>query len=316
MNILFTGATSFTGMWFARALSQRGHQVTAIMRGSREGYTGLKAERLTALPREVNLKYDGPFGSEAFLRFIEEAGPIDVTCHHAADATNYKSSEFDILEALTRNALNLRRTLLALKAAGCRRLVLTGSVFEAGEGAGDAPLKAFSPYGMSKTLTCALFSYYTSEYDLGLNKFTIPNPFGPYEEPRFTDYLLRKWSSGEVAVVNTPAYVRDNIHVSLLAAEYVSCVEESCCAGLRKVNPSGYVETQGAFAIRFAREIGNRLNLITPVELRNQTEFPEPAVRINTMPCHQSALDWSEAAAWDDAADYYARRFCLTRRAL
>ena len=59
---------------------------------------------------------------------------------------------------------------------------------------------------------------------ISLGKFVIPNPFGPLEEPRFTHYLAKKWFAKEVAIVNTPLYVRDNIHVSLLAKSYVHYV--------------------------------------------------------------------------------------------
>ena len=55
-----------------------------------------------------------------------------------------------------------------------------------------------------------------------LGKFVIPNPLGPFEEPRFCAYLIRQWQAGEAAEVRTPAYVRDNIHVDLLAAAYAA----------------------------------------------------------------------------------------------
>jgi hypothetical protein len=45
----------------------------------------------------------------------------------------------------------------------------------------------------------------------------IANPFGPLEEPRFCAYLVKTWAAGQVPEVRTPLYVRDNIHVSLLA---------------------------------------------------------------------------------------------------
>ena len=76
---------------------------------------------------------------------------------------------------------------------------------------------AFSPYGLSKGLTAAIVSHRCREFGLRYGKFVIPNPFGPLEEPRFCAYLVRTWRNGEVARINTPAYVRDNIHVSLLA---------------------------------------------------------------------------------------------------
>ena len=38
MKILFTGASSFTGMWFARALASAGHDVVATFRKRPEAY--------------------------------------------------------------------------------------------------------------------------------------------------------------------------------------------------------------------------------------------------------------------------------------
>jgi UDP-glucose 4-epimerase len=52
----------------------------------------------------------------------------------------------------------------------------------------------------------------------------IPNPFGLYEEPHFTAYLMTTWLASETPRVQTPRYVRDNIHVSLLAKAYAAFV--------------------------------------------------------------------------------------------
>ena len=93
-------------------------------------------------------------------------------------------------------------------------MLLSGSVFEGGEGAGSQGLPDFSPYGLSKALTARMFAYYCQRAGVGLGKFVIPNPFGPLEEPRFTAYLMKTWLAGATAVCSSPAYVRDNIHVS------------------------------------------------------------------------------------------------------
>ena len=108
--------------------------------------------------------------------------------------------------------------------SGCRRIVLTGSFFEPGEGAGSDECRAFSPYGLSKGLTAELVAFRAAEAGMHLGKFVIPNPFGPMEDPRFPAYLIRTWAAGETPAVNTPAYVRDNIHVSLLARVYADFV--------------------------------------------------------------------------------------------
>jgi UDP-glucose 4-epimerase len=179
--------------------------------------------------------------------------------------------------------------------------VAIGSVFEANEGVGSAPLRTFSPYGLSKGLTAAAAEFYAGREGFTFEKFVIPNPFGPYEEPRFTAYLMKTWLAGETARVQTPRYVRDNIHVSLLAKAYAPFVGAGPPPGtVRRLNPSFYPETQGVFAERVRREAGSRLGRPCRLEFGTQTEFPEPPVRINTDLCDITALGWSEAHAWDE----------------
>ena len=125
-----------------------------------EEYADASAAR-TSDPRFATSRpvYGCSFGDEKFLALIAEGG-WDLLCHHAADVTNYKSPDFDPVAALRNNTHNLPSVLDALQAAGCRRLLLSGSVFEGGEGAGSQGLPDFSPYGLSKTLTARVFAYY------------------------------------------------------------------------------------------------------------------------------------------------------------
>ena len=140
---------------------------------------------------------------------------------------------------------------------------------------------------------------------VGLGKFVIPNPFGPYEEPRFTAYLMKNWLAGATPNCSSPAYVRDNIHVSLLAEAYARFAGRVPAEGFARTNPSGYAESQGAFTLRLAQEMRPRLGLPCPVELKKQVDFPEPRVRINTDPAEADVPDWDESAAWDEMARYY-----------
>ena len=54
---------------------------------------------------------------------------------------------------------------------------------------------------------------------------------------------MRNWREGKPAEVKTPDYLRDNIHVDLLAAVYARFVQprQRIEAGCVKINPSGYV---------------------------------------------------------------------------
>jgi nucleoside-diphosphate-sugar epimerase len=166
-------------------------------------------------------------------------------------------------------------------------------------------MRAFSPYGLSKGLTGALCDFYCEREGMPLDRFVIPNPFGPYEEPRFTDYLMRTWLAGGAARVGTPRYVRDNIHVDLLAKSYAAFVTTPGARGSRKLGPSGYPENQGAFAERVAREVKVRTHLDCALSFAEQTEFAEPAIRINTALADATVLGWSETAAWDEFVRYY-----------
>lgn len=307
MRILLTGASSLTGYWFARELVAAGHEVVAAFRGDGQ-YEGARAER-TRLVRELcDTRFGCAFGSDGFLQVIcSAAGGFDVLCHHGADVTDYRSPDFDPHRATAANLYRLPEVMCALKERGCGRLVLTGSVFEQNEGAGSAPLRAFSPYGLSKGLSAAAAEFYADREGFSFEKFVIPNPFGPYEEPRFTAYLMRTWQRRETARVQTPRYVRDNIPVTLLAKAYAGFVGAAVSPGaVRRLNPSFYPESQGAFAERVRREVAARTGLPCALELAEQTDFSEPRVRINTDLLDPAALAWNESAAWDGFVAYYA----------
>jgi nucleoside-diphosphate-sugar epimerase len=305
MKILFTGGSSFTGCWFIRELAAAGHEVVAVFRRQAQEYADAVRRHRVAMASAVCRPVHGcAFGDARFLALIAEGG-WDLLCHHGADVTNYKSPDFDAIAALAQNAHHLPRVLEALGSAGCRRVLLTGSVFEGGEGSGSQGLPDFSPYGLSKALTAQVFGFSCARAGMGLGKFVIPNPFGPYEEPRYTSYLMKSWLTGATPACSSPSYVRDNIHVSLLAKVYARFAAESPAQGFARINPSGYAESQGAFTLRMAQEMRPRLGRPCPVELKKQVDFPEPRVRINTDLPDAEALGWEESAAWDDMARYY-----------
>jgi len=307
MRVLLTGASSFTGAWFAKRLSEKGHQVTATLRGFRAAYQGLKAQRLAWIEGNCELVEGAPFGSDTFLEKVE-GGRFDILCHHAAEVANYRSPDFDIAAALAANTFRICDVLAALRRTGCGRIVLTGTIFEPDEGKGDMPLRAFNAYGLSKGLTARMFDFHADGF--GLGKFVIANPFGPYQEPRFTDYLMQQWKDGKPGKVQAPLYVRDHIPVALMADAYVRFVEELGAGERRKTAPSCYAESQEDFARRFAREVGARLKLETALEFSTQTVFDEPLTRVATDPVPQDR----QKDSWDGLAEYYSRTLKIERR--
>lgn len=308
MKILLTGASSFTGSWFAVELANAGHAVTATFRGDAEGYADIRGDRVAQMLDKVEPVWGVEFGDDAFFDAVGDR-EFDLVCHHAAEMTDYRSWDFDAIGATAKNTRGARRLLTTLAEKGGGKLLLTGSVFEPYEGVGDAAQRAFNPYGLSKHLSFEVFRLEAERLGLSLGKFVIPNPFGPREEFRFTSYLAKEWSLGKRPVVGTPDYIRDNIHVSLLAIAY----REMCEAmpesrGLIRMGPSGYVEQQGAFTHRFAREIAARTPWACEFANADQKEFPEPMFRTNADP-HPIKGAWSESTAWDALAAYYLKTF-------
>lgn len=307
MNILFTGASSFTGMWFAKELSSQGHAVTCIFQKSQNTYQELRGKRVAAVLTRCISHFNCKFGSDSFLELVKSSR-WDLLCHHAAEVSCYKSSDFDVSNAVKKNTWRLEKVLQSLKERGCCRIMLTGSVFEQNEGEGDNIEQAVSPYGYSKGLTSEIFRFACEQNKIQLGKFVIPNPFGPYEEQKFTTYLAKSWLSRKIPEVSFPNYVRDNIHVSLLAKLYAKAAASiDRNTSYQQWNPSGYSESQAKFTERFAKEMEKRLSIPCAFTLKEQTEFPEPKKRINTQPINIET--WSEKEAWDQLASFYSHYY-------
>jgi UDP-glucose 4-epimerase len=53
LKILLTGASSFTGLWFALVLTEASHEVTATFRGTADSYADTRAERVARILDKV-----------------------------------------------------------------------------------------------------------------------------------------------------------------------------------------------------------------------------------------------------------------------
>lgn len=307
MKILFTGASSFSGYWFVKTLAESGHNVTCTYTAqSVAEYEGVRRERVRQLASLSKSVFRVKFGDAAFLQLIEKE-KFDLLCHHAAWVQNYKDFTFDVALAIANNTHNVLQTLKTLADCGCKRIIVTGSVFEGGEGGGSDNLPHFSPYGLSKALTSQVFEYYAAHFKMAFGKFVIPNPFGAYEEPRFTSYLMNNWLKEQTPKVNTPDYVRDNIPAGLLASYYRYFCEKISAldTGSIRLAPSGIVGSQGAFTQLVAHEVGSRLGKPCDCILEQQTNFSEPLIRINTDRITEIEKAFSLQKFWDEFVAYY-----------
>ena len=93
-----------------------------------------------SLPRFCRPVHGCSFGDASFLTLVGEGG-WDLLCHHAADVTNYKSPDFDAIGAVAKqHAKSPCRASSPQSLRDAARSLLSGSVFEGGEGSGSQGL--------------------------------------------------------------------------------------------------------------------------------------------------------------------------------
>ncbi|MGF1474912.1 MAG: NAD-dependent epimerase/dehydratase family protein [Geminicoccaceae bacterium] len=306
MRVLLTGASSFTGCWFARALIEREAEVTALLAGPRNDGRADRDVRLATLPAEVGLIDRAPFGTPAFLNAITRLGPFETACLHGSQVGDHRSRHFDVEAAVEANTLNADTVMARLADSGCRRMIVTGSVFEAGEGVGDGTDRSIGGYGEAKSRSSLRLIDAATARGLDAIKFTIANPFGPLEKSGFTTYLARTWLAGDRPFVEAPSRVRDNLHVDLLARLYARVATGELDVPGGRLAPSGYRETLLEFATRFGREIGERLKIPTPLAHSVETPADQPTVRVASDPIERLVTPIRYEQAWDRLAAFYA----------
>ena len=83
MKVLLTGASSFTGLWFAEKLGSIGVEVVAPLRSAPDAYDGVRARRAGRLGEIAEVVPACIFGSDRFLDLVSVRS-FDALCHHAA----------------------------------------------------------------------------------------------------------------------------------------------------------------------------------------------------------------------------------------
>jgi len=305
--VLLTGASSFTGMWIAEALAQAGFQVVAPLLRPQADYDAERAARIARVAAVAEVVWDCPFGSPRFRELIEARAPAALA-HHAADVTGYRDPSFDAVAAFERNMAGALAVLRLFAERGGRALVVTGTVFEAGEGGDPAQPLAVTPYGLSKTLTNQALRHFAHWAGLSFGRFVIPSPYGAWEQQRaFPAYLFRSWFAGQTPQVRTPSYLRDHLPAPRLGRAYAEHLARLLSDGAAEAvaRPSGWIATQGDFARKVAAEAAARLGQDCPVAFAEQTDFPEPLRRVNAEPVARAG--WDEAGFWDAYVAWYQR---------
>lgn len=303
MRVLLTGASSFTGAWFAATLAARGHTVVCALRGPRAGGDALRAYRLALLERCEVVEL-APFGTEAFLGVVDERGPFDVLALHGWAGGDHRRADLPVDEAVAATTFRLAGTLDRLRAGAGPVVLLTGTVFEGGEGGEDPELPPLDRYGLAKTLIRERVRFAAWEAGLRLHRFVVPHPIGAGDKPGLVADLAAAWRDGQAAVLRSPGTIRDVVPVDLLSLDYACYCEAAAAgaaAGVRR--PSGEIATLAVHAERIAQAFRERLGWDCRIEARAGAALQ--AARVNREPCVSLHPGWSPRRFWDDLVGFH-----------
>lgn len=299
-----TGASSFTGAWFARTLAARGHEVLCALRGPASGGDALRRHRL-ALLEGCEVAELAPFGTEAFLALLEERAPFDVLALHGWAGGDHRRVDLPVDEAVAATTFRLTSVLDALIRAGGAVVVLTGTVFESGEGGPDPETPPLDRYGLAKSLIRERVRHAVAEAGLRFHRFVIPHPIGPGDKPGLVADLANAWLAGRPAMLRSPATVRDLVPVDLLGLDYARYCEQALAGDAAAVRrPSGRIATLAEQAEQIAAALRARWDRPCRIEIRADAAAAPP--RVNREPCAASHPDWSAERFWDRLAEYHA----------
>ena len=305
MRILFTGASSFTGYWIVNQLKKDGFDVVLVLNKFESNpLDELRKKRLTNLINDFKVYLNIEYGSREFFELIRNI-KFNIFSHHFFYTKDYKNQNYNISESLLNSVGDISKLFDIIKRKKCNTIILTGTYFEEGEGGKENNFPV-SPYGLAKTLAYKIFNYYSKINNIKLSKFIIPNPFGPYEDYKFTSYLADNWLNNKIPLIKTPSYIRDNIPVDLLAMSYSYLIKENLKNNhILKIAPSGYIGSNKKFAEKMATELLKRLKIDCKFKTEKQIDFSEPLKRFNINNMFKIIKNYKEDLFWDNLSRYY-----------
>ncbi len=299
MRVLLTGISSFTGAWFARALAAAGAEVLAVPRRDPSLWERERRARLALLPPTVRLLPPASFGTARFLEHLRRFAPLDLLALHGAEARDHRSPDFDVEAAVAANTRNLEAVLEAAANVGVRAVLVTGSLFEAGEGTGEEPLRAFNAYGLSKTRTWQRIAAATQRAGLAVGKFVVGHPTGPFDKPGLVRTFTEAWLRGGTPRLRRPQLVRDLQPVDRLAAAYAAFAFDLAGrrGGIHRLVPRGWAGSLEELMERLAAGLRPHLRRPCRFTVADPPEqADEPLCRIGLHPLHLLVPEWDEEA--------------------
>ena len=277
MNILFLGATSFTGFHFVEQLSKiKKGKIYCILTKNLNQYEPLRYKRIKLLSKKKNviLIKKTKFGDKKFVNLLKNI-KFNIFCFHHALTKNYNdNSKFNLKKSLKENTNNIKEVFKRIDSKSL--IIISNTIFQ------NIPAKkykAVNNYGISKSNSFNQIKYFCKKNNIKFKSIYITNPWGIYEEKKLNFYLIKKWFDNKNPIISHPNYIRDNIYIDKLSKSYKKIV-------LSKSNkidyfPSGICSSNQLFIEAFKKKFEQFFNKKVKVTYANNAIYNQPICRIN-----------------------------------
>lgn len=258
-SILVTGASGFVGARLVRELVERGARVTGISRAERPAWPGLDWIRCDLTD------------AEAVDRAFERARP-ELVFHLGSWVSGRRELEH-VRTAFHANLETAVHLLVAASRAGCRRIVLAGSMEEPDLTAGEVPGSPYAAAKAAQSLYAGLFHSLFSAPVVVARIFMVYGP-GQSDLTKLVPYTILEGLAGRAARITSGHRPIDWIFVEDVARGLVACAEAPHVEGSTLDLGSGTAVTVGTMATEIAARLG-----APPPELGALADRPLEAIR-------------------------------------
>ncbi len=278
---LVTGASGFIGRHLVRSLTGRGFVVHAVSRSAE-----------TVYDVEVEARQADLADAASVDRLVEEARPERI--FHLASWVSGRRELEHVRPALASNLLSTVNLLVAATAAGCKRVVLAGSMEEPDLAAGEP---ASSPYSAAKGAAALYAAFFRALYSTPVVSARIFMVYGPgqADESKVVPYAIRSALSGVAPKLSSGLRPVDWIHVDDVVSGLVALSEAAGIEGDTLDLGSGELATVRDVVERIARLAGG-----PPPEIGALADRPLEQTRRADVGRTRALTGWSPAVALDD----------------